>query len=69
MIETLKKFGAKKLGGLILIVIIIIAFGFGGFGFGRFGSFGFWWQLLCVGQVNFVEDGVVLLETLFTIKL
>ena len=34
MIETLKKFGAKKLGGLILIVIIIIAFGFGGFGGG-----------------------------------
>jgi peptidyl-prolyl cis-trans isomerase D len=34
MIETLKKFGAKKLGGLILITIIIIAFGFGGFGGG-----------------------------------
>ena len=34
MIETLKKFGAKKLGGLILIVVIIIAFGFGGFGGG-----------------------------------
>ena len=34
MIETLKKFGGKKLGGLILIVIIIIAFGFGGFGGG-----------------------------------
>jgi len=34
MIETLKKFGAKKLGGLILIAIIIIAFGFGGFGGG-----------------------------------
>ena len=32
MIETLKKFGGKKLGGLILIVVIIIAFGFGGFG-------------------------------------
>ena len=34
MIETLKNFGAKKLGGLILIIIIIIAFGFGGFGGG-----------------------------------
>jgi peptidyl-prolyl cis-trans isomerase D len=34
MIKTLKKFGAKKLGGLILIAIIIIAFGFGGFGGG-----------------------------------
>ena len=34
MIEILKKFGAKKLGGLILIAIIIIAFGFGGFGGG-----------------------------------
>ena len=34
MIETLKKFGGKKLGGLILIAIIIIAFGFGGFGGG-----------------------------------
>ena len=34
MIETLKKFGAKKLGGLILIAVIIIAFGFGGFGGG-----------------------------------
>ena len=34
MIETLKKFGVKKLGGLILIAIIIIAFGFGGFGGG-----------------------------------
>jgi peptidyl-prolyl cis-trans isomerase D len=34
MIETLKKFGGKKLGGLILIVVIIIAFGFGGFGGG-----------------------------------
>jgi peptidyl-prolyl cis-trans isomerase D len=30
----LKKFGAKKLGGLILIAVIIIAFGFGGFGGG-----------------------------------
>ena len=37
MIETLKKFGAKKIGGLILIVVIIIAFGFGGFG-GGFGT-------------------------------
>ena len=34
MIETLKNFGGKKLGGLVLIVIIIIAFGFGGFGGG-----------------------------------
>jgi len=34
MIEKLKNFGAKKLGGLILIVVIIIAFGFGGFGGG-----------------------------------
>jgi peptidyl-prolyl cis-trans isomerase D len=34
MIETLKKFGGKKLGGLILIAVIIIAFGFGGFGGG-----------------------------------
>ena len=34
MIETLKKFSGKKLGGLILIVVIIIAFGFGGFGGG-----------------------------------
>ena len=34
MIETLKNFGGKKLGGLILIAIIIIAFGFGGFGGG-----------------------------------
>ena len=34
MIDTLKNFGAKKLGGVILIVIIIIAFGFGGFGGG-----------------------------------
>jgi peptidyl-prolyl cis-trans isomerase D len=30
----LKKFGGKKLGGLILIAVIIIAFGFGGFGGG-----------------------------------
>jgi peptidyl-prolyl cis-trans isomerase D len=34
MKEILKKFGIKKLGGLVLIVIIIIAFGFGGFGGG-----------------------------------
>ena len=34
MIETLKNFGGKKLGGLILIAVIIIAFGFGGFGGG-----------------------------------
>ena len=34
MIETLKNFGVKKLGGVILIVIIVIAFGFGGFGGG-----------------------------------
>ena len=34
MIETLKNFGFKKLGGLILILIIVIAFGFGGFGGG-----------------------------------
>ncbi len=34
MLETLKNFGGKKLGGLILIIIIIIAFGFGGFGGG-----------------------------------
>ena len=34
MIETLKKFGGKKLGGLILIAVIVIAFGFGGFGGG-----------------------------------
>ena len=34
MIETLKKFGGKKFGGLILIAIIVIAFGFGGFGGG-----------------------------------
>ena len=34
MIETLKNFGVKKLGGVILIIIIIIAFGFGGFGGG-----------------------------------
>ena len=32
--ETLKNFGVKKLGGVILIVIIVIAFGFGGFGGG-----------------------------------
>ena len=34
MINTLKNFTKKKLGGLILIVVIIIAFGFGGFGGG-----------------------------------
>jgi peptidyl-prolyl cis-trans isomerase D len=34
MVENLKKFGVKKLGGLILIIFIIIAFGFGGFGGG-----------------------------------
>ncbi len=34
MIKTLKNFGGKKLGGLILIAVIIIAFGFGGFGGG-----------------------------------
>jgi peptidyl-prolyl cis-trans isomerase D len=34
MIKTLKNFGGKKLGGVILIVIIVIAFGFGGFGGG-----------------------------------
>ena len=34
MINTLKNFGGKKLGGLILIAVIIIAFGFGGFGGG-----------------------------------
>ncbi len=37
MIETLKRIGGKKLGGLILIAVIIIAFGFGGFG-GGFGT-------------------------------
>ena len=34
MMEALKNFGGKKLGGVILIVIIVIAFGFGGFGGG-----------------------------------
>ncbi len=34
MLETLKNFGGKKLGGLILIIVIIITFGFGGFGGG-----------------------------------
>jgi peptidyl-prolyl cis-trans isomerase D len=34
MIETLKNFGGKKLGGIILIAVIVIAFGFGGFGGG-----------------------------------
>ena len=32
--ETLKNFGGKKLGGIILIAVIVIAFGFGGFGGG-----------------------------------
>jgi peptidyl-prolyl cis-trans isomerase D len=32
--RNFKKFGGKKLGGLILIIVIIIAFGFGGFGGG-----------------------------------
>jgi len=34
MIDALKNFGGKKLGGLILIAVIVIAFGFGGFGGG-----------------------------------
>ena len=34
MIKSLKNFGAKKLGGLVLIAVIVIAFGFGGFGGG-----------------------------------
>ena len=34
MLEALKNFGGKKIGGLILIAVIIIAFGFGGFGGG-----------------------------------
>ena len=34
MLENLKNFGGKKLGGLILIAVIVIAFGFGGFGGG-----------------------------------
>ena len=34
MLKTLKNFGGKKLGGIILIAVIIIAFGFGGFGGG-----------------------------------
>ena len=34
MMEALKNFGGKKLGGLILIAVIVIAFGFGGFGGG-----------------------------------
>jgi len=34
MIKTLKNFGGKKLGGIILIAVIVIAFGFGGFGGG-----------------------------------
>ena len=32
--KTLKNFGGKKLGGIILIAVIVIAFGFGGFGGG-----------------------------------
>jgi len=34
MLKTLKNFGGKKLGGIILILVIVIAFGFGGFGGG-----------------------------------
>ena len=34
MLESLKNFGGKKIGGLILIAVIVIAFGFGGFGGG-----------------------------------
>ena len=34
MLETLKNFGGKKLGGIILIAVIVVAFGFGGFGGG-----------------------------------
>ena len=34
MMEALKNFGGKKLGGVILIAVIVIAFGFGGFGGG-----------------------------------
>ena len=34
MMKTLKNFGGKKLGGVILIAVIVIAFGFGGFGGG-----------------------------------
>ena len=34
MINALKNFGGKKLGGVILIIVIVIAFGFGGFGGG-----------------------------------
>ena len=34
MMEALKNFGGKKLGGIILIGVIVIAFGFGGFGGG-----------------------------------
>ena len=34
MMEALKNFGGKKLGGIILIAVIVIAFGFGGFGGG-----------------------------------
>ena len=32
--KTLKNFGGKKLGGIILIAVIVVAFGFGGFGGG-----------------------------------
>jgi peptidyl-prolyl cis-trans isomerase D len=34
MMKTLKNFGGKKIGGIILIAVIVIAFGFGGFGGG-----------------------------------
>ena len=34
MLETLKNFSGKKLGGIILIAVIVVAFGFGGFGGG-----------------------------------
>ena len=34
MLKTLKNFGGKKLGGIILIAVIVVAFGFGGFGGG-----------------------------------
>ena len=37
MIDALRNFGGKKIGGLILIAVIVIAFGFGGFG-GGFGN-------------------------------
>ena len=38
MMKTLKNFGGKKIGGVILIAVIVIAFGFGGFG-GGFSTF------------------------------